>query len=144
MNMRRFTVSDAEPDLGSGKAGGAGPSAGSAGKRPYRKPSLTNLGSVRDLTGNGTGSGGDGSGDPTMAKQSDPRCKENIVRVGEHPAGFGLYLFDYKPAFRDDHGHGRQFGVMADEVARIVPEAVVMRESGYLAVDYARLGITRH
>jgi hypothetical protein len=64
--------------------------------------------------------------------------------VGEHPAGFGIFLFDYKAEYRDAFGHGRQFGVMADEVEGIVPEAVMVAEDGYRRVDYARLGITRH
>ena len=74
---------------------------------------------------------------------SDPAMKENVARVGDHPAGFGLYLFDYKAQFRA-HGAGRQFGVMADEVEGIVPEAVSLDADGFRRVDYARLGITRH
>ena len=67
--------------------------------------------------------------------------KENIVRIGTHPAGFGLYLFDYKPAYRETAGFGRQFGVMADEVEAVLPQAVVMHPHGYKMVDYALLGI---
>ena len=115
---------------------------GKGAKRHYSAPVLTVYGSVRDLTGNNSGQAFvDGKG-MTMATMSDPAAKENIVRVGEHPAGFGLYLFDYKAEFRDAWGHGRKFGVMADEVAAIVPEAVVVQANGYRAVDYARLGIT--
>lgn len=69
--------------------------------------------------------------------------KENVLRVGEHPAGFGLYLFDYKPEF-SAFGTGRQFGVMADEVEKIVPEAVTVGSHGFRTVNYALLGITRH
>ena len=42
--------------------------------------------------------------------------KNNVVRIGTHPLGLGLYLFDYKPEYQDRCGQGRQFGVMADEV----------------------------
>ena len=70
--------------------------------------------------------------------------KENIVRVGEHPAGIGLYLFDYTAEVRDIAGHGRKFGVMADEVAQVMPEAVSIAADGYRQVDYAMLGITFH
>jgi hypothetical protein len=72
--------------------------------------------------------------------------KENIVRIGDHPLGIGLYLFDYRPEFRDEWGHGRQFGVMADEVETVKPEAVSVHENGFKVVDYALLGIvpTRH
>jgi hypothetical protein len=55
----------------------------------------------------------------------------------------GLYLFNYKPDFRDEWGHGRQFGVMADEVETVMPEAVTVHPDGYKMVDYAMLGITR-
>lgn len=118
------------------RAGGIAP-----GKQSYSKPQLKTYGSVRELTGSSSGAVGDGVGMNMAA--SDPAVKENIVRVGEHPAGFGLYLFDYKAEF-SAFGEGRQFGVMADEVQGIVPEAVVRGDHGYLTVDYAKLGITRH
>lgn len=111
-------------------------------KRPYAAPRLTVYGSVRELTGSSSGTVGDGLGMNMLP--SDPALKENVVRVGEHPAGFGLYLFDYKAEFKDSCGHGRQFGVMADEVESVIPEAVSLAANGYRAVDYARLGITRH
>jgi hypothetical protein len=57
--------------------------------------------------------------------------------------GIGLYLFDYKPEFRDEWGHGRQFSVMEQEVEMIMPEAVCMHPDGYRMVDYGMLGIRR-
>jgi hypothetical protein len=74
---------------------------------------------------------------------SDRRIKENIVRVGDHPLGIGPYLFDYKPEFREQWGHGRQFGVMADEVEAVMPQAVLMHSNGYQMVNYGMLGINR-
>lgn len=114
------------------------------GKSPYSTPALKVYGSVRDLTGDVSGGGSDMTFPSNAMGPSDPALKENVVRVGQHPAGYGLYLFDYKAQFRAAFGHGRQFGVMADEVERIVPEAVMVDEDGYRRVDYARLGITRH
>lgn len=115
--------------------------ASSSQRLPYRRPALTFYGSVKDLTGAvAVSATGDGAG----MMPSDIACKENAVRIGEHSAGFGIYLFDYKPEFRDAFGHGRQFGVIAQEVERIVPEAVTIGVDGYRRVDYARLGITRH
>jgi hypothetical protein len=72
---------------------------------------------------------------------SDLRAKENILRIGTHPLGFGLYLFNYKPQWRERCGSGRQFGVMADEVEAVVPHAVSTGSDGYKQVDYAMLGI---
>lgn len=111
-------------------------------KLAYQRPSLTVYGSVRELTGGASGKLGD-AGAQNMAA-SDPALKENAVRVGSHAAGFGIYLFDYKAEHRAAHGHGRQFGVMANEVEAVVPEAVVVEADGYRAVNYTMLGITRH
>ncbi|WP_271079231.1 tail fiber domain-containing protein [Aurantiacibacter sp. MUD61] len=109
-------------------------------KPAYVRPELKVFGSVRNLTGGSLGFQGDG-GSMTRTGMSDPRAKENVVRIGTHPAGFGLYRFDYKPEFQAEHGAGRQFGVMADEVATIVPSAVKRDANGYARVDYAQLGI---
>ena len=75
---------------------------------------------------------------------SERRVKENIVRIGDHPLGFGLYLFDYRPEYRAQWGQGRQFGVMIDEVERVMPEAVSMHPDGYKRVDHSLLGIHQH
>jgi hypothetical protein len=107
-------------------------------KAIYASPKLRTYGAVNQLTAGRTGSGGDSS---SMRRRSERAVKENIVRIGTHPAGFGLYLFDYKPAYRETAGFGRQFGVMADEVETILPQAVVMGLHGCKTVDYALLGI---
>lgn len=120
-------------------------------KRKYVSPQLVNYGKLRDLTQSGTGknseskAGGSGCIPDPLAKPcgSDRIIKENICRVGEHPLGFGLYLYDYKSEYRDTWGHGRQFGVMADEVETVMPEAVHMHTDGYKMVDYGMLGINR-
>lgn len=92
----------------------------------------------------GTGATANGDGGQMMmaAMSSDSRLKEDIVEVGRHPAGFGLYLFTYKPEFRDRFGHGRKFGVMADDVEAIIPDCVTVGADGFKRVNYARLGIT--
>lgn len=111
-------------------------------KKAYAAPALTTFGSVRELTG-ALSDVTNGDAGQNMMVTSDRSYKENIVRVGEHPAGFGLYLFDYKAEFAA-FGAGRQFGVMADEVEAIVPEAVEVGTDGYRRVNYDLLGITRH
>ena len=113
------------------------------GKRSYEPPALKVFGSVQMMT-QGTGpSNGDAGQGMMPASMSDPRVKENIVEVGRHSLGFGLYLFDYRPEFAAGLEAGRQFGVMADEVERIVPGAVSVGEDGYRRVDYHLLGIRR-
>jgi hypothetical protein len=110
-------------------------------KRAYKKPALRIYGQVRELTGgvSGTMSGDAGS----MIMTSDRRVKRNIVRIGDHPVGIGLYLFDYDPERRARWGLARQLGVMADEVEAVMPAAVSVGGDGYKQVDYAMLGISR-
>ena len=79
-----------------------------------------------------------------MMGASERYLKEDIVRIGTHPLGFGLYLFDYKLEYQERWGGGRQFGVMADEVEALVPQAVSIHEDGYRVVDYRELGIARY
>ena len=113
-------------------------------RKNYTPPSLVIYGAVSGLTQSGSGTNTEqmtpGS---TMRKPSERRVKENIVRIGDHPLGFGLYLFDYRPEHRAQWEHGRQFGVMIDEVEIVMPEAVSMDSDGYKRVDYGMLGISR-
>ena len=123
------------------------PGKGTKAKRsPYNTPVLITFGHVKTLTQSTGSVNGDGGQNmmPVMEvmTMSDPLLKENLVRIGSHPLGIGLYLFDYKPEYRDACGYGRQFGVMADEVEEIMPEAVSVHSNGYKMVDYALLGIT--
>jgi len=73
-----------------------------------------------------------GLGSAAINKWSDRRLKKNIERIGTHPCGAPLYKFDYiwnQPGI----------GVMADELAEIMPEAVIHTRSGFDMVDYSRL-----
>lgn len=120
-------------------------------KRSYKSPQLESFGRVIDITRSASCNEqsdsqvvpGCTAGNMAMQSTSDRRAKENVIQIGEHPLGIGLYLFDYKPEFRDEWGHGRQFGVMAQEVEPLMPEAVSMHSNGYKMVNYALLGITR-
>ena len=111
-----------------------------ADKKPYTRPSLQVFGGLHLLTQGTGGNGLDASGFHT--KKSDRSLKENIVRIGTHRLGIGLYLFDYKLEHRGRFGDGRQFGVMADEVETVMPSAVAMHPEGYKTVNYAMLGIS--
>ena len=103
----------------------------------YTSPALRCYGEVKHMTEGRSGGGRDA--DNTMTKMSDRNTKENIVKIGVHPLGVGLYLFDYKAEYRDEGGHGRQLGVMADEVEAVRPAAVSLHANGYKLVDYSKL-----
>ena len=111
------------------------------GKAPYSAPALRLYGSVRDLTGDVSGAASDMTFATNAMGASDPAMKENVARVGDHPAGFGLYLFDYKAQFRA-HGAGRPVGVRADVVHGIGPEAVSLDSDPNSRVDYERLEVS--
>jgi hypothetical protein len=111
-------------------------------KRAYAAPVLRVYGSVRQLTLGSSGTRNDGGGTRRPRRRSDRSIKQNIRRVGTHPLGIGLYLFEYQPDYREEGGAGRQFGVMADEVESILPQAVGRDVRGYKTVDYAMLGIS--
>lgn len=116
-----------------------------AQRRLYSMPILTRYGAVSQMTMSNNGSNTDGNNsNPGNMGASDRVLKQNIVPVGIHPCGIGLYLFDYKPEYRDAWGYGRQFGVIADEVEKVMPEAVSVHPDGYKMVDYAMLGIDRN
>lgn len=60
---------------------------------------------------------------------SDRRLKANIRKVGMLDNGLPIYSYTI--------GDGPvQVGVMADEVASVIPEAIIHHPSGYLMVDY--------
>jgi hypothetical protein len=67
---------------------------------------------------------------------SDMRLKEDITNIGMTPQGLALYRFRYKglPEVWE--------GVMAQDVAILHPDAIIMRPFGYMAVDYAKLGLS--
>jgi hypothetical protein len=111
-------------------------------KKTYTAPKLVRYGDVRTLTQSGTLPGTEAAG-MLMRLPSSRNAKQNIARIGTHPLGIGLYLFDYKPELRDLYGHGRQFGVMADEVELVLPRAVSLDPKGHKLVDYTMLGV-RH
>ena len=66
-----------------------------------------------------------------IMKYSDRRLKSNIVRIGTHPLGIGLYEYEIFGA--------RETGVMADEVERVMPQAVSEDSAGFKRVDYGML-----
>jgi len=71
---------------------------------------------------------------------SDIRMKENIELIGYMANGLNVYDFEYKPEYKDTAGHGRFRGVMAQEVEKVIPYAVITLNDGYKMVDYSLLG----
>lgn len=69
---------------------------------------------------------------PGLMAMSDRRLKSNIIATGQTFAGLPLY--EYTIFGR------RERGVMADEVERVRPDAVVTHPSGFKMVDYGALG----
>lgn len=64
---------------------------------------------------------------------SDKRLKTDIRKVGELPQGMGIYDYRFKS------GGPRQRGVMAQEVEKVQPEAVLDGKDGYKRVDYRKV-----
>jgi hypothetical protein len=70
-----------------------------------------------------------------MGPVSDVRLKEDITPLLRLDNGIGLYRYRYK--WSDQ----LYVGVMAQEVANIVPTAILRGEDGYFRVDYGQLGM---
>lgn len=69
----------------------------------------------------------------SAAIMSDRNLKHNIRRIGTLANGLATYVFSYIGST------ARQFGVMAQDVLRINPRAVVVADNGYMAVDYSKV-----
>lgn len=70
---------------------------------------------------------------PANMGSSDRRLKHDIKRIGTLENGIPVYRFKFigEP--------GEHIGVMADEVLKVMPEAVSTDERGFFLVDYAKL-----
>jgi endosialidase-like protein len=72
---------------------------------------------------------------PPSLFASDSRLKEAVVPLKQLANGVELYRFRYK-------GDSEVYvGVIAQQVARLMPRAVLRGDDGYLRVDYERLGL---
>lgn len=79
-----------------------------------------------------------------ITKWSDRQLKKNIVLVGEVPATdergmFHLYTFDYLWEPDGTGAAAERVGVIAQEIAQVLPEAVVRDAVGFLKVNYEAL-----
>ena len=91
------------------------------------------MGGLFNLGSAGIGAYGMMNAAPLLAA-SDRRLKSNIVKVGALSSGLNVYEYDIAGR--------REIGVMADEVEKVMPEAVFEHPSGYKMVDYSL--VARH
>jgi hypothetical protein len=79
------------------------------------------------------------SGDITAFYTSDERLKDNITRI-EDPLAKVLSISGNTYDWNENSGKsGNDVGLIAQELREVLPEAVVERDNGYLAVDYHKV-----
>jgi hypothetical protein len=82
------------------------------------------------------GGGGGGFRGGGGGRRSDIALKHDIVQLGYLANGLGYYRFSYL-------GSSKPYvGVLAQEVQRVMPQAVTRGSDGYLRVYYDKLGLT--
>ena len=74
-----------------------------------------------------------GLGASAITKWSDKRLKKNIRKIGKTKDGLNLYKYKY---LGDDK---EQVGVMAQEVEKVMPAAVITFMNGFKAVNYGMI-----
>jgi hypothetical protein len=74
---------------------------------------------------------------------SDIRMKKNIKFIRKIKPGLNLYKFEYKKPFKKltGAGYGSFYGLMAQEVEKIYPKAVITENNGYKSINYSLIGI---
>ena len=85
----------------------------------------------------------------TAYYSSDARLKENVRDISnalDKVSAIGGKLFDWTDEYLESHGGKddyflpkQSFGVIAQDVEQVLPEAVRIREDGYMAVDYEKM-----
>jgi hypothetical protein len=83
-------------------------------------------------------SGGGAEGASSALAASDINLKENIRFIGNSSSGIPIYHFDYK---NKNFGVGRYEGVMAQDLEKIKPQAVLIASDGYKMVDYSIIDV---
>jgi len=89
----------------------------------------------------------DASNDIVAYSTSDRRLKENITPIQDALIKLNQIEgveYDWKPLSEEEvktvHGNtGHDVGVIAQEIEKVLPEAVQLRESGYKAVRYEKI-----
>ncbi len=99
----------------------------------FRARDLSDVGNEK-VGGGGGGEGGGGGGGGGGGNRSDIRLKRDIAEVGTLPNGLRLYRFKY--LWSDTVW----VGVMAQEVLKVAPQAVITGSDGFYSVRYDLLG----
>lgn len=95
----------------------------------------TNLSPNTDFGQEKVGGGGDsGGGGNGGGNRSDIRLKREIAVIGKLPNGLKLYKFKYL------WSDVEWVGVMAQDVLKVAPEAVITGKDGFFRVRYDLLG----
>jgi hypothetical protein len=80
------------------------------------------------------------AGDIVAFHASDKRLKDNITPISS-PLNkllqIGGYEFDWNEKQKAHTGH--DYGVIAQEIEKVLPQAVTTREDGYKAVKYEKI-----
>ena len=83
------------------------------------------------------------SGDITAYYSSDERLKSNIQPIGDALTKVNQIsgnTYDWMEGFENIHSHtGTDIGVIAQEIEKVLPQAVINRETGYKAVNYEKI-----
>lgn len=70
------------------------------------------------------------------AQASDIRLKTNVKQVGKLDNGIKVYTWNWTEEAKGIVGDQVEYGVIAQEVMEVVPEAVIEGNDGYLRVSY--------
>ncbi len=92
-----------------------------------QQANATSAGGLGSLLGTGIGA---------YAALSDERVKTNVKQIGVLNNGIKLYTFEYKDAYKM-FGTGTQVGCIAQDVEKIMPEAVGETADGIKYVNYS-------
>ena len=98
-------------------------------------PSFAGRGGGGGMAARGGGGGGFRGGGGG-GRRSDIALKHDIVLLGHLANGLGYYRFSYIGSQKS------YVGVMAQEVEKVMPDAVTRGRDGYLRVYYEKLGLT--
>ena len=67
---------------------------------------------------------------------SDVRLKDGITKIGQLDSGVGIYKWKWNDTARAMGVNTPEVGVLAQEVIKVMPEAVIEGADGYLRVNY--------